>query len=84
MSDLAISSGALSTDSAVRSEMGKLSYASAGSVAIAIYDGTSSTGLLIDTLAATQRISYDTPVKFGTGLFVTVASTTGIAVVHTA
>ena len=84
MSDLALTSGALSTSSTVRSEMGKLTYASAGSVAIVLYDGTSSSGQVIDTLAATQKVSYDTPVKFGDGLFVTVASTTGTAVVHTA
>jgi len=80
---LSIASGALSTDSTVRTGHGVLTYATAGDAAIDIYDGLSTTGTLMDNLIANQAHSYNTPLKFGDGLFVSVASTTGIAVVHT-
>ena len=77
-------SGALSsTENTVRTGHGVLTYATAGDEAITLYDGTSTSGTLIDKLAANVHVAYHTPVQFGTGLFVSVASTTGIAIVHT-
>lgn len=81
--NLSLASGAISTDTAVRTGHGVLTYATAGQSAIDIYDGLSTTGLLLDNLSTGQGHVYDTPVQFATGLFVSVASTTGVAVVHT-
>ena len=82
-SPLSKTSGALSTDSTVRTGHGVLCYAEAGQVIASIYDGVSSTGTLIANISTGDRVSFHTPLQFGTGLFVSVASTTGIAVVHT-
>ena len=80
---LSKSAGAISTDSTVRTGHGVLTYIESGQATISVYDGISSTGLLIAQATTGASKSFDTPVQFGTGLFVSVASTTGIAVVHT-
>lgn len=81
---LSIASGAISTDTQVRTGHGVLTYIEAVATGLTVFDGTSTTGLLLAQGSTTGvNISFNTPVKFGDGLFVSVASTTGIAVVHT-
>ena len=83
MSDLALTTGALTTDGVVRTGMGKLTYAEAGGGAVSLYDGLSTSGTaLIATLPSSTYRDFRTPVKFNDGLYITIASS--VAVVHTA
>lgn len=81
MSDLSLATGALTTNGAVVTGAGKLTYAEAGAGAVALYDGTSTSGNLITAIPSSTYRSFNTPVKFNDGLYITVAS--GSAVVHT-
>jgi len=80
---LSIASGAISTSTLVREGHGVLTYIEAGQAAISVYDSTDNSGTLLSQATTGLGRSFNTSVKFGTGLFVSVASTTGIAVVHT-
>ena len=73
------SSGQISTSHQVTTGSGVLTYyrGSSGGVS-AVYDGTSSTGLLLDRQhvnTAGQNAQYNPPVQFKDGLFVEVTST---------
>jgi len=81
MSDLALTTGALTTNGTVRTGAGKLAYVEAGAGAVALYEGSTS-GNLISAIPSSTFRSFQTPVKYGDGLYITVAS--GSAVVHTA
>ena len=85
MSDLSIATGALTTNGIVRTGAGKLTYAEASTGGAAVlYDGLSTSGTnMITNLPTNSRISFDTPVKFNAGLYITVV-TTNPAIVHTA
>jgi len=74
------SSGALTTNGSVATGQGILAYAEAGAGAVSLYDGTSTGGNLLSTIPSSSYRNFDTPIKFKTGLFITVAS--GTAVVH--
>ena len=84
MSDLAITRGGHTTNGVVVTGMGKLTYAEGSTTGAAVlYDGLTTSGKMIANLPANTRISFDTPVKFNDGLYITVA-TTDPHLVHTA
>lgn len=80
---LALTSAVISTSTTVSTSQGILTYLGAGEVALMAYDGTSSAGVLLSPCAAGTGRSFDSPVGFSDGLFVSVASTTGFGVAHT-
>ena len=83
MSDMALTTGALTTSGIVKTGAGKLCYAEADNAPISLYDGLSSSALLICTISSSDGArSFNTPVAFNAGLFITVASS-GVGVVHT-
>jgi len=89
MSDLALTSGAKTTNGVVRTGMGKLTYFEASIGAVALYDGLTTGGLLIANITTGSTLgvgdrhrAFTTPVKFNDGLYVTIGS--GNAVIHMA
>ena len=72
-------SGAITTTGVATSTgPGVLSYAqSSTSSLLRLYDGTSSGGVLIASLPADARQSYDPPVQFRTGLWSVPSTTLG-------
>lgn len=78
-----VSTGALTADTIVRtaSERGMVTYAESLAAAANVYEGTDATGKLLFSLAAGERISFDTPVRFEAGLFVD-WNAGGIVVLH--
>jgi len=84
MSDLALSLGGHTTNGVVRTGAGKLTYVESSTTGAAVvYDGLTTSGNMIANVAANNRISFNTPVKFNDGLYITVA-TTDPCIVHTA
>jgi hypothetical protein len=85
MSNIARTSGALTTSAVLASEPGLLYYAeSISSGTLALYDGTSSGGTLLVTLqssAQEDHADFSTPVEYQTGLFASMSST-GQYLVH--
>ena len=81
MTHLAIATGALTTNGVVRTGAGVLTYAEAGAGAVSLYDGLTTGANLIATLSSSKSRSFDCPVKFNAGLYITIGS--GSAVVHT-
>ena len=73
------SSGVITTTGIVISTgPGVVSYASASSAAgVAVYDGTSTAGVLLGALATGARQQFNPPVQFQTGLWVVPQSTVG-------
>ena len=80
---LSLTSGAISTNTSLRVGHGVLTYAEAGDASIVIYDSTAADNAILTQVTSGDARSFTNPVKFGTGCFVSVASTTGIAIVHT-
>ena len=73
------SSGAITTTGVATSTgPGVLAYAqSSTSSILRLYDGTSSAGTLLASLAADKKQAYDPPVTFATGLWSVPGSTLG-------
>ena len=70
-------SGALTTNGIVAAGTGMLSNIIAGAGAVSVYDGLSTSGTpLIATVPSSSVRSFDPPVKYATGLYITVASGT--------
>jgi len=80
------SSGAITTTGVATSTgPGVLSYAQASTGGILkLYDGPSSTGVLLASLPVSGRQSYDPPVQFRTGLWSVPSSTKGTSTGATA
>ena len=84
MSGQALATGAISTSTTVSTQAGVLTALHAGTgAAMSAYDGASSTTFLIGIAPALGAVTYHTPVGFTNGLFISVASTTGVGVAHT-
>ena len=84
MSGQALATGAISTNTTVSTGAGVLTALHAGTgAAMSAYDGASSTTKLLGVAPALGAVTYHTPVGFNDGLFISVASTTGVGVAHT-
>ena len=85
MSNIARTSGALTTSALLANEPGLLYYAeSISSGTLSLYDGTSTSGILLVTLQSSAQEDHtdlSTPVRYQTGLYAAIDST-GQYVVH--
>lgn len=80
-SPISFTSGSLSTNGTVKSGQGLLMHAEIDAGNAVFYDGSTS-GNRLTAVSSDNRTSLPTPVKFSSGLYVTVSSTASFAVAH--